>query len=61
MYGSAPTPPPDGSSFTIILGLVAFFFALLPYILLARISHWTHATQKKLEETNRHLATIAQR
>lgn len=36
-----------------LLGIaIAVLWALLPLLLLARISHWGYHTQKKLETTN---------
>lgn len=43
---------------TWTISVVSLFFAVLPFILLARISHWTHKTQARLEETNRLLAAL---
>jgi len=45
----------------IIIVLVGVIFFLLHFILLARCSHWAHATQAKLDETNRLLKALADR
>lgn len=45
-----------------LLGLlIAFFLAILPLLLLARVSHWTYHTQKKLDMTNKLLEAIWRR
>jgi len=41
-----------------IFGLLALH-VVASIILLARCSHWAHATQQKLEETNRLLRAVA--
>ncbi len=44
----------------LVVFAVAVFLALLPLILLARISHWTHETQAKVAVTNELLLKTAQ-
>ena len=53
--------PSASPPFFVIELLVGLFFALLPLILIARISHWTHKTQERLLDTNRLLAMIVDR
>lgn len=48
-----------GNEAPLVVGLVALGLALLPIILLARISHWAFQTQRHLEETNRLLKALA--
>lgn len=43
-----------------VIVLVGGVVWLLPLLLLARCSHWTHATHAKLDETNRLLALLVQ-
>ena len=47
------------SSLGAALGVgLTVIFVVLPLMLLARISHWAHLTQRKLDETNRLLGEM---
>lgn len=49
------------ASLGIVGILFAAFLAILPLLLLARCSHWTYHTQRKLDETNALLKKLIER